>query len=82
MSMETRVTYSELDEIAAPEDLPKVGVKAGDRGVVVMDYSDDPTPAIEVEYAESEAGGATKALVVYSPDLSKVLGVEPEPPLT
>lgn len=75
--MARATTYKELDEVYAPESLPEVGVKAGDRGVVVMEY-DRPEAAVEVEYVDEE--GRTRALVVYSPDLQKVFGVHPEKP--
>lgn len=75
--MARTTVYKELDEIHAPESLPKVGVKAGDRGVVVVERQ-RPEAAIEVEYADEE--GQTKALVVYSPDLERVLAVYPEEP--
>lgn len=70
-------TYKELDEVRAPEPLPEVGVRAGDRGVVVMEY-ERPEPAIEVEYADSE--GQSRAFVIYSPDLQKVFNTHPEKP--
>lgn len=73
--MARATTYKELDEVRAPEALPEVGVKAGDRGVVVMEY-ERPEPAIEVEYADAD--GQSRAFVVYSPDLEKVLDVHPE----
>jgi hypothetical protein len=69
--------YKELDEVRAPEALPEVGVRAGDRGVVVMEY-EHLEPAIEVEYADKE--GAPKAFVVYSPDLAEIFAVHPEVP--
>jgi hypothetical protein len=65
-------TYRDLDEVRAPEDLPEVGVKAGEEGVVVVEY-DRPQPAIEVEYADEQ--GVPKAFVVYTPDLSDTLAV-------
>ena len=40
-----------------------------------MEY-EHPEPAIEVEYADEE--GRSRALVVYSPGLEKVLAVHPE----
>lgn len=75
--MARATTYKELDEVRAPEPLPEVGVRAGDRGVVVMEY-EHPKPAIEVEYADDE--GVPKAFVVYSPDLTKIFAVHPEEP--
>lgn len=69
--------YKELDEIRAPKSLPGIGVEAGDRGTVVGEHM-RPEPAIEVEYADED--GQTKALVVYSPDLEKILAVRPEKP--
>lgn len=73
--MARATTYKELDEVRAPEPLPEVGVRAGDRGVVVMEY-ERPEPAIEVEYTDAE--GQPRAFIVYSPDLQKVLAVHPE----
>lgn len=75
--MARATTYKELDEVRAPGPLPEVGIKTGDRGVVVMEY-ERPKPAIEVEYADEE--GVPKAFVVYSSDLAKVLAVHPEKP--
>ncbi len=72
--------YGELDEVNAPEDLPKAGVKLGDRGVVLEVFegrpSEDIPPALLVEYADSE--GQTKALVTYSTNLQRTYGVYPE----
>ncbi len=67
--------HRELDEVRAPESLPTVAVKAGDRGVVV-DVFERPRPAVRVEYADGE--GQTKALVTYSSDFTKTLEVIPE----
>ena len=67
-------TYKELDEVRAPENLPEVGVKAGDRGVVMMEF-ERPREAVEVEYAGED--GVPKAFVVYTPDLGEVLAVHP-----
>lgn len=75
--MARATTYKELDEVRAPKPLPEVGVRAGDRGVVVMEY-ERPEAAVVVEYADEE--GRTRALVVYSPDLEKVLAGYPERP--
>jgi hypothetical protein len=69
--------YKELDEVRAPQPLPEVGVRAGDRGVVVMEH-ERPQPAVEVEYPDEE--GVPKALVVYSPDLAEIYAVHPEAP--
>lgn len=68
-------TYKELDEVRAPDDLPEVEVRAGDKGVVVEAF-ERPRPAVLVEYADSE--GRTKALVTYSPDLEQTINVIPE----
>ena len=68
-------TYGEYEEVRAPEDLVEVGVKAGDRGVVV-ELFERPRAAVLVEYADLE--GQTKALVFYAPDLSRVYDVIPE----
>ena len=73
--MTRTTTYRELDEVRAPESLPEVGIQAGDRGVVVMEY-ERPEPGIEVEYADGE--GHPKVFVVYSPDLARILAVHPE----
>lgn len=75
--MARATTYKELDEVRAPESLPEIGVRVGDRGVVVMEY-ERPRAAVEVEYVDEE--GRTRALVVYSPDLTKVFAVYPEKP--
>jgi uncharacterized protein DUF4926 len=75
--MSRATTYKELDEVRAPEALPEVGIRAGDRGVVVMEY-ERPEPAIEVEYPDEE--GAPKAFVVYTPDLIETFAVHPESP--
>ncbi len=71
------MTYREHDEVRAPADVPEVGVKAGDRGVVVLEH-EGPPPAVEVEYADED--GPTKAFAVYTRDLVRVLSVHPEPP--
>ena len=68
-------SYRELDEVRAPEDLPAAGVKAGNRGVVVIEH-ERPEPAIEVEYADGR--GVPKAFAIYTPDLSRLIAVYPE----
>lgn len=73
--MARAATYKELDEVRAPESLPELGIRAGDQGVVVMEY-ERPDPAVEVEYADEN--GVPKALVVYSPDLAKIFAVHTE----
>lgn len=75
--MPRATTYKELDEVRAPKPLSEVGVKAGDRGVVVMEY-ERPEAAVEVEYADED--GVPRAFVVYSTDLEKVLAVHHEKP--
>ncbi len=67
--------HKELDEVRATSDIPEVEVKSGDRGVVV-DVFEQPRPAVRVEFADGY--GRTKALVTYSPDLARILGVVPE----
>lgn len=62
-------------EIKAPTDLEEVGVRAGDRGVVIEVF-EHPEAAVMVEYADEE--GQTKAQVIYSPDLTQLLEVIPE----
>ena len=74
--MTRTATHKELDEIRAPADVEEVGVRAGDRGVVVEVF-EHPEPAVLVEFADEE--GQTKALVAYSPDLAHLLEVMPEP---
>jgi hypothetical protein len=69
------ITHKELEEVRASADVPEVGVKAGDRGVVVEIF-ERPTPAVRVEYAD--AYGRTKALVTYAPNLTQVLDAAPE----
>lgn len=71
MDMVTMVAYRELDEVAAPADVPDVGISAGDRGTVLLEF-DRPRAAIEVEF-EGEVGEPGPC-VIYSPDLSEVLG--------
>lgn len=61
--------------VAAPADLEGVEVKAGNWGTVVEVF-ERPEPAVMVEYADDE--GRTKALVIYSPDLTRLLKVVPE----
>lgn len=68
--------YTDSDEVRAPADIERVAVRAGDAGVVVQAL-ERPEPAVVVEYADEE--GQTKALVVYSPDLGRLLRVLPEP---
>lgn len=67
--------YEELDEVEAPSDIEEVGVRAGDRGVVVEVF-ERPRSALLVEYADPE--GQTKALVTYSADLERILDVLPD----
>ena len=69
-------THKELEEIKAPADLKEVGVHAGDRGVVIEVF-ERPEAAVMIEYADAE--GRTKAQVIYSPDLTRLLEVIPEP---
>ncbi|MDP9477396.1 MAG: DUF4926 domain-containing protein [Actinomycetota bacterium] len=74
--MSRTTAYTDLDQVRAPADIEQVAVRAGDAGVVVQTF-ERPKPAVMVEYADDE--GQTKALVVYSPDLSRLLQVLPEP---
>ena len=74
--MTRTATHKELDEIKAPADVEEVDVRSGDRGVVVEVF-EHPEPAVLVEFANEE--GRTKALVAYSPDLTQLLEVIPEP---
>ena len=74
--MTRTATHREPDEIKAPFDVEEVGVTAGERGVVVEIFK-RPERAVMVEFADEE--GRTKALIVYSPDLSRHLEVIPEP---
>ncbi|MDP9479236.1 MAG: DUF4926 domain-containing protein [Actinomycetota bacterium] len=68
------MTYDELDEVRAPADVPEAGVRAGDRGVVLIEF-DRPFPAIEVEFALP--GEPYGPCVIYSPDLSEVYSHHP-----
>lgn len=63
-----RKRYRELDEVRAPAEVPEAGVKAGDRGVVLIEEFGSPNAAIEVEFA----GRRSWPDVIYSPDLSEV----------
>lgn len=74
--MSRMTTYGYLEEVAAPANLEGVGVRAGDRGTVVEVF-EQPEPAVMVEYADEE--GCTKALVIYSSDLTRLLEVISEP---
>ncbi len=65
--------YREHDEVRAPADVPEAGVRAGDRGVVLIELYNpdaDPPHAIEVEYPLP--GEPYGPCVIYSPDLSEV----------
>lgn len=73
--MARATAYKELDEVYAPEALPEIEVRHGDRGVVVEVF-DRPTRAVMVEYTDSE--GQTKATVFYSSNLERVFEVVPE----
>lgn len=74
--MSRTTAYTDLDEVRAPADIEEVAIRAGDTGVVVQTF-ERPAPAVMVEYADDE--GQAKALVIYSPDLSRLLQVLPEP---
>ena len=74
--MSRTTTYGYLEVVTSPADLKGVGVRAGDRGTVV-EVLERPEPAVMVEYADEE--GRTKALVIYSPDLTRLLEVLLEP---
>jgi hypothetical protein len=74
--MSRTTAYKDLDEVSAPADIGQVAVRAGDTGVVVQAFQ-RPYPAVMVEYTDHE--GQTKALVIYSPDLTHLLRVIPEP---
>lgn len=65
----------ELEEVRASHELPQAGVQKGDRGVIVEVFG-EPDPAIMVEYADEE--GQTRALVIYTHDLERVLRIIPE----
>ncbi len=49
-----RTRYRELDVIAVPEDLPDVGIEAGDEGAKFVDIAPDGTLAVDV--VEPETG--------------------------
>jgi hypothetical protein len=70
------MTYHELDEVVAPADVPEAGVRAGDRGVVLLEF-ERPRPAVEVEFAEARDSGEPGPCVVYSPDLREVYSHHP-----
>lgn len=70
--MSRTTAYREFEEISAPFDLPGSGIKEGDRDVVVEEFG-APIPAILVEHADGE--GQTRALVIYTPDLGRILEV-------
>ena len=70
--MSRTTTYGYLEAVTAPADLEGTGVKTGARGTVVEVF-ELPEPAVMVEYADEE--GRTKALVIYSPDLTRLLEV-------
>lgn len=74
--MSRTTAYTDLDGVRAPADIELVAVRAGDAGVVVQAF-ERPKPAVMVEYADDE--GRIKALVIYSPDLRRLLQVLPEP---
>ncbi len=61
--------YRELDEVIAPEDVPEAGVRAGDKGVVLIEF-ERPHPAVEVEFISPD--GKPGPCVIYSPNLSEV----------
>lgn len=65
----------ELEEVRAPHEPSQAGVHKGDRGVIVEVFG-EPDPAIMVEYADEE--GQTRALVIYTHDLERVLRIIPE----
>lgn len=71
----SRTTYGYLEVVKAPFNLDGVGVRAGDRGTIV-EVLERPESAVMVEYADDE--GRTTALVIYAPDLMRLLGVVPE----
>lgn len=62
-----------MDEVTAPADVPEAGVRAGDRGVVLVVF-ERPRPAIEVDF---DRVGKSGPCVVYSPDLSEVYSHHP-----
>ncbi len=74
--MSRTIAYKDLDEVRAPADIGQVAVRAGDTGVVVQTF-ERPYTAVMVEYTDHE--GQTKALVIYSPDLTRLFKVIPEP---
>ena len=67
-------TYGEDDRVVAPADVPEVGVGAGNRGVVLVEF-DRADPVVEVEYLDAD--GEPGSCVIYSPDLSRVYAHHP-----
>lgn len=66
--------YREDQEVRAPADVPEAGVRAGDRGVVTLEF-DRPRPAVEVMY--DAADGESGPCIIYSPDLSEIYSHHP-----
>ena len=61
MTPKTR-TYKDLDVVAIPEDVPKLGVEAGDPGTVVLVYG-DPEGRTLLHVAADRDDGTTAGFV-------------------
>ncbi len=48
MASKTRIVYRELEMVPIPEDIPELGVKAGDLGVVDFVYDDGRGLHVEI----------------------------------
>lgn len=81
MAPKTHTVYQKLDPVPIPEDIPELGIKAGDLGVVDFVYDDgrglhveigrkDGTTAgfvqLEADYSGSD-GSYSWRVVAYSP---------------
>jgi hypothetical protein len=80
MATRTNTTYRALDLVPIPEDIPELGVKAGDLGVVDFVYDDGRGLHVEIGredgttagFVQLEAGPAADGenawrVVAYSP---------------
>lgn len=55
--MATAKTYKELDSVEIPSAVPELGVKAGDRGVIVTAWDDGRMLDVEIPKPSSISGG-------------------------
>lgn len=73
--MTEKRTYEELEMVAIPEDIPEMGVKAGDEGTIATVYDSDGALMLDVEMGHPDGTSAGFVdLEVGEDDTLRVVG--------